>query len=129
LSIFACRESTRFCCDFFSEGVLPIDTTEDQLRNWIEDRFGKDTVAKDQIIDGKPWKGITLCYDNDESIVLYQEMGRLNDLQDTLQGRQSYHAALEKIGRTPSEKKSQQKRVDSLQAKIDKVQKKTQTQG
>jgi hypothetical protein len=103
---------------------IPIDTTKEQLRQWVEDRFGEGTVAKDQEIDGQRWEAITLCYDNDESIVLYQALGQLNDKRDDYLGMQSYHEALAGIAVTASEQKSEEKQVKKLQGKIDKVQKK-----
>ena len=104
---------------------IPVDTTKEELKTWVEGRFGEGCVAQDQIVDGQPWSAITMLYDNDEEIVLQQKKGKLQDLYDKHEGRFNYFTAMSKV--EPKFAKAaakEKKKMEATQTKLDKQLKK-----
>ena len=104
---------------------IPVDTTKEELKTWVEGRFGEGCIAQDQIVDGQPWSAITMLYDNDEEIVLQQKKGKLQDLYDKHEGRFNYFTAMSKV--EPKFAKAaakEKKKMEATQTKLDKQLKK-----
>ena len=98
--------------------TIPVDTTKAELKRWVEARFGEGCIAQDQIVDGQPWHGITMLYDNDEVIKVRQKYGKLQDTSDAFEARYNYHVAMAKSA-SGGRKKSHEKQAASWKKKVE----------